>query len=93
MQQIEWDYDQQVKIISGKYAGEEGLLKQCREESKHNMRAEVEISTGRIWCDLGDLEYYDANNENLIDILLMLPEEEHAEFHQRVKDYEEGESC
>lgn len=58
-----WDYDQKVRIVTGKHAGKVGLLKHVQEESRHNMRAEVETPAGggiqRVFCDLDDLESLD----------------------------------
>lgn len=83
-----WEYNQEVRILTGKYAGQSGLLKHCREESRNHMRAEVETPIGRVWCDLEDLEGHEKYDA--IGILLMLPEEEHPAFLQMNKDYQEG---
>jgi hypothetical protein len=88
-----WQYDQEVRIASGKHAGAAGKLKQCREEGRgaaRNMRAEVETPAGRIWCDLVDLEQPPGAPIKGIGIFLMIPEEDHADYRSLFQSYKDG---
>lgn len=79
------EYNQVVNIVGGKHAGKSGNAVHCVfPNDRHIITVRLPEGDVTVMDDEIDFKF------NAIGVKLAIPEDEHPEFEQRIRDYEEG---